>query len=220
MRNINSTTALSTSRLFLVILSMLLALTAGCAEKGPILIEGITYQTPEGAAAGKGNTVAAVSTFRDLREVQPSVIGKRQIGNDISNDLVVQGTAADMVTGMIREALKVRGIEARSAAAWDLSDASINAEGADILVGGEIKALRVEVISQPFKVRYKAMVQLRVSAADVKERKVLRTLNLSSSLEQENVSYSDYIVQEMLSEALSSSINQLLSDEEIKNRIR
>lgn len=209
---------------FLFILGMAMlflpGFMAGCAEKGPILIDGITYQAPEGLTAGRGIVMVAVSSFRDLREAKPSVIGQRQIRDYISNDLVVQGTAADMVAGALTEALRARGIRSGAAATWDLSESTINAEGADIVVGGEIKALWIEVLSQPFKVKYKSIAQLRVSVADVKEKKVLRTVNLSSSLEQEQVSYSDYTVQDLFGKTLSSAVDQLLNDEELKKKIR
>ena len=197
----------------------LLALSAGCAEKGPILIEGIAYKAPEGVTAGKGSTVIAVSPFRDVRQTKSSVIGQRQIREYIANDLVVQGTAADIVSGAVHEALTVRGIQSKHSTDWDLAETSISAEGADILVGGEIKTLWIEVHSQPVNVKYKAVVQLRVSAADAKDKKILRTLNLSSSLEREDVVYSDYTVQEILAAALSSAIDQLLNDEEFKKNI-
>lgn len=202
-----------------ILAAFLIAVAVGCAGKGPILIEGVEYKAPEGLTAGQANTIVAVSPFRDMRESKASVIGQRKIRDAVSNDLVVQGNAADMVDGAIRASLKARGIQSRNAAAWDLNEASIKAENSDILVGGEIKALWIDVISEPLSVNYKAVVQLRVSTADVKDGKVLRTLNLSSSQERKDVVYSDYTVQDVLVAALSSAIDQLLNDEEFKKNI-
>ena len=53
----------------------------------------------------------------------------------------------------------------------------------------------------------------------MKDGKVLRTLNLSTSQERKDVVYSDYTVQEVLVAALSSAIDQLLNDEEFKKTI-
>lgn len=207
------------SFVFCVRLLLLILLLSGCAGKGPILIEGVTYQAPGGVPAGVGHITVAVSSFHDLRDRKPEVIGQRQIRDSISNDLVVSGTVADAVAQTIRKALSIRGIQSRTAPGWELTESTIKTEGVDILVGGEIRALWIDVVSRPFKVTYKAVVKLRVSAADVREKKILRTLNLNSTLEQEVVSYSDYTVQDMLSEALSSAVDQLLNDDELKKKI-
>jgi hypothetical protein len=45
-------------------------------------------------------------------------------------------------------------------------------------------------------------------------------VNLNSALEREDVVYSIYTVQATLSEALTSAMNQLLADEEVKKRLR
>jgi len=220
MRNVRSKSTPSLlSFVFCVRLLLLILLLSGCAGKGPILIEGVTYQAPGGVPAGVGHITVAVSSFHDLRDRKPEVIGQRQIRDSISNDLVVSGTVADAVAQTIRKALSIRGIQSRTAPGWELTESTIKAEGVDILVGGEIRALWIDVVSRPFKVTYKAVVKLRVSAADVREKKILRTLNLNSTLEQEVVSYSDYTVQDMLSEALSSAVDQLLNDDELKKKI-
>lgn len=220
MRNVRSKSTPSLlSFVFCVRLLLLILLLSGCAGKGPILIEGVTYQAPGGVPAGVGHITVAVSSFHDLRDRKPEVIGQRQIRDSISNDLVVSGTVADAVAQTIRKALSIRGIQSRTAPGWELTESTIKTEGVDILVGGEIRALWIDVVSRPFKVTYKAVVKLRVSAADVREKKILRTLNLNSTLEQEVVSYSDYTVQDMLSEALSSAVDQLLNDDELKKKI-
>ncbi len=200
-------------------LAVLLAVVSGCAEKGPILIEGIKYQPPEGVTATTTPTIVAVSPFRDQRDKPPATIGLRQVRDLFSNDLVIQVTTTDLVSAAISDALAVRGIGVKTATVWDLGEASIKAEGADVLIGGEIKTLWVDVTTQPFQVKYRANVHLRVQTADVKTGKIVRTLNLNSSLEREDISYSDALVQEMLAETLSSAINQLLNDDEVKKVI-
>jgi hypothetical protein len=69
-------------------------------------------------------------------------------------------------------------------------------------------------------VKTKATVQLRVSVADTSGAAPARTVNLSSALEREDVVFSYATVQDTLSEALTSALNQLLADEEVKKRLR
>lgn len=203
----------------LMMISMLVFLF-GCAEKGPVLLN-IEYQVPEGEVAAPRKVIVGVAPFKDDRGKTASVLGKRTLPSmEIENDLVVQGTVAELVTAKLKDALKARGITVKEVQAWDLSSENIKAEGCDIVIGGEIKTLWVEAVSRPLKASTKADVQLRVSAADTAEKKVLRTLNLNSKLERQDIAFSFSQVEDVLSEALTSAINQFLNDEEFKKKIQ
>ena len=208
------------SWVYIGIAVLLAALLSGCAQKGPVLIDNIRYQAPEGLAAGAPKLVVGVSPFRDDRGKTFSVLGKRTIPDYVENDLVVQGTVADLVTAGLKDALKARGIMVKDAPAWDMNAESIRTSGIDILIGGEIKTLWVEAVSQTLNFKVNAVVQLRVSAADVAEKKIIRTLVLNSKLERQDVAFSFESVKEAVSEALSSALDQLLNDDEFKKKIR
>ncbi len=199
---------------------LLAAFLSGCAQKGPVLLDNIKYQAPEGLAAGAPKLIVGVSPFKDDRGKTFSVLGKRTIPDYMENDLVVQGAVADLVTAGLKDALKARGIMVKDAPAWDMNAESIKSSGIDILIGGEIKTLWVEAVSQPLNAKVNAVVQLRVSAADAAEKKIIRTLVLNSKLERKDVSFSFELVEDAVSEALSSALNQLLNDEEFKKKIR
>ncbi|HSA77796.1 MAG TPA: hypothetical protein VLG72_02950 [Nitrospirota bacterium] len=199
---------------------LLAAFLSGCAQKGPVLLDNIRYQAPEGLAAGAPKLIFGVSPFKDDRGKALSVLGKRTIPDYMENDLVVQGTVADLVTAGLKDALKARGIMVKDAPAWDMNAESIKSSGIDILIGGEIKTLWVEAVSQPLNAKVNAVVQLRVSAADAAEKKIIRTLVLNSKLERKDVAFSFELVEDAVSEALSSALNQLLNDEEFKKKIR
>jgi len=199
---------------------VLAAFLAGCAQKGPVLLENIKYQAPEGLAAGSPKLVVGVSPFKDDRGKTSSVLGKRTIPNYIENDLVVQGTVADLVATSLKDALKARGIMVKDAPEWDMNAESIKGSGIDILIGGEIKTFWVEAVSQPLNFKVNAAVQLRVSAADVGEKKLIRTIVLNSKIERQEVASSFESVEGAVSEALSSALNQLLNDDEFKKTIR
>ena len=200
-------------------LSVIVVLLAGCAEKGPVLIGNVKYLVPENSAAAAQKVVVAVSPFKDDRGKIASVLGKMTVRNDVENDLVVQGAVADMVTTAFKEALKSRGVSVRAAPAWDMKAETIAGDGFDILIGGEIKTLWVEVDSQVLTVKEQAEVQLRVSAADRSARTIIKTLNMKSKVEKQEMTFHVDAVEELLSEALTSAIDQLLKDEEFKKKI-
>jgi hypothetical protein len=206
--------------LCIVVLAVALLSLSACAEKGPVLLEGVKYQVPEGTVTGPANVVVGVSPFKDERGKTTSILGKRTISDSVENDLVVQGTVADLVTAGLKDALKARGVTVKDAPAWDLSAETIKTDGMNILIGGEIKTLWVDVVSQPLNVKTSAAVQLRVFAADGAEKKIFRTLVLNSKVERQDVAFSYDTTAGALSEALSSALNQLLKDDEFKKKIQ
>jgi hypothetical protein len=58
-----------------------------------------------------------------------------------------------------------------------------------------------------------------VSAADTSNKTIFKTLNMNSKLERQDLAFSFETVEGMLSEALSSAIDQLLKDDEFKKKI-
>jgi len=202
----------------LLVIAALASLSA-CAEKGPVLLEGVMYKAPEGMQTGASKVTVGVSVFKDERGKITSVLGKRTIRDSVENDLVVQGTVADLVAASMKEALKARGIAVRDLPAGDIGELAGKTEGTDIVIGGEIKTLWVDVSSQPLNVKMNAEVQLRVSAADKAEKKVFRTLVLNSKVERQDIAFSFDAAAGALSEALSAAIDQLMKDDEFKKKI-
>jgi predicted small lipoprotein YifL len=205
--------------LSITMVSMLVFLS-GCAEKGPVLLD-IGYRPPADVAAGTPRVVVGVSPFKDDRGKAASVLGRRVIASTgLENELVVQGTVADLVASRLKDALKARGITVKDVPAWDMTAENIKADGADIVIGGEIKTLWVEALSKLLNANTRADVQLRVSAADTAEKKIFRTLKLSSKLERQDIAFSFTQVENVLTEALSGALDQLLNDEEFKKKTK
>ena len=200
--------------------AVLAIVLAGCASSGPVLLQDILYQAPTGTAPERAKVVVGVSPFKDDRGKSTSLLGKRTIGDDVQNDLVVQGTVADLVTTALKDALRSRSITVKDAPAWELTGTPPRVEGANLVIGGEIKVLWIDCQSRPMNVKTKATVQLRVAIFEVSGTVPIRTVNLNSTLDREDIVFSFSAVQETLSEALTSALNQLLADAEVKKRLR
>ncbi len=194
----------------------LMAFLPGCVHKGPILMD-FMYQAPKTPVEETGRITAGVSPFRDARGKTDSVVGRRfNAADDVVNDLVVQGTAAEKVAGALKSALRARGVSVRSAPGWDLTEAGMPGDGTKLLISGEIKTLWVEVLSAFANTKVNAKVELRIVVADRDNKKIIRTLNVSSAIERQAVAYSTGLVQNTLSEALTTALNQLFNDDEVK----
>ncbi len=205
---------------YLLIIAVLSTiLLSACAEKGPILLS-VGYQAPADKSGTTSPIVVGVSPLTDARTLgeQPSVLGKRTIPNGMHNDLVVQGTVAELVTTSLKAALVRRGIAVKEVSAWDLTAEGLPTEGAALVLGGEIKEFWLESSASAFKTHLKASVQLKIVAGDTGEKKIIRTVNVNSTLDQD-MFYSRERLENVFSEALTSAIDQIFKDEELKKRI-
>jgi len=207
-----------TINLVLIVMFGTLSLS-GCAH-GPILTD-FQYVPPQGVSEVAAKVAVGVSPFRDDRGKVASVIGKRSFeSNDQTNDLVVQGTAPDRVTAALKSALKARGIAEKDYAAWDLTEAGLPSGGADLLISGEIKKCWVEAKTRFANTTVKAEVQLRISIADMAQKKIIRVVNVSSATERQSITFSTDVVESALSDALTASIDQIFADEELLKRLK
>lgn len=207
------------TRIYFGITVLLAALLSGCAHRGPILLD-FNYKAPKETTATAPKATIGVTSFKDDRGKTTSVIGSRFLTlNNQANDLVVQGTVSERVTAALKNALKARSMTVVDAAPWDLSDAGIPT-GADLVIGGEIKSLWVDATSQLANTAVKADVQLRIVVADTAQKKIIRVLNVNSKLERQTVASSFPFVERTLSEALTTAIDQIFADEELKDKLK
>jgi hypothetical protein len=208
------------SRIYIGIAALLAAFLSGCASQGPILVD-FQYQPPQGVSAVAAKATLGVSPFRDDRGKSASIIGKRSFeSGDQANDLVVQGTVPDKVMAALKSALKARGISEKDYAAWDLTEAGLPSGGADLLISGEIKKCWVEAKSRFANATVKAEVQLRISIADMAQKKIIRVVNVSSAMERESITFAAVDAENALSDALTAAIDQIFADEELQKRLK
>ncbi|MEW6441934.1 MAG: hypothetical protein AB1640_13445 [bacterium] len=197
-----------------LVMTMVTGLLFGCAHQGPILVK-VGYQAPAGIVPAKHKMVVGISHFQDARGKPNSVVGvKSKVSTESQEDLVVQGRLSDLVTAGFKEALQKRGYVVKDVPAWQPGGA-VDAAGADVLLGGEIKSLWMEVTSKALKVRYKADVKILASTLDV-ETQVTRTHDLNCAQEREDIKFYPELVESLLSEALSTAVDQLMKGEELK----
>ncbi len=200
------------------IAALAMVVLAGCAERGPILLH-IGYLQPQERPAAAMKVVVGLSPFKDDRGKPSSVLGKSTYESGLENDLVVQGTVSELVQARSKEAFRARGVAVKDAV-WDLKPEDIHRDGANLLIGGEIKTLSVDSISKPFKTTVTATVQIKVVVADTAEKKIVRTLDVSSKLESEIWPYSPQKIEGVLSEALSAAIDQIFNDDNVKKALQ
>jgi len=207
--------------LIMVAAALIAGLVSGCARKGPILVN-FSYAQQQGSTVEQTpKAIVGISPFKDERGKPVSVAGKRFDSlNDSVNDLVVQGTVSEKLTKALDRALSARGIAWRDSAAWDLTEAGVPAEGATLVIGGEIKTLWVESLTAFANTKVTAKVELRIVAADPVQKKIVRVLNVNSMIERSRVNYTTTFVQETMTEALTAAINQLFQDEELQARFK
>ncbi len=206
-------------KLSLVVIFVMLSIS-GCTHKGPILVD-FQYQAPQDAAAKIPKATVAVSPFKDERGEKESLAGRRvNTLNNETNDLVVQGVIRDRVTAALKSALTARAITIQDVPVWNQSEISIPSSGTKLLMSGEIKTLWIDCESQLASTTVKANVELHIVIADPAQKRIIKTLNVNSKLERQNIGYSTEFVEDTIAEALSSAIDQIFADDELKDRLK
>lgn len=211
----------STMRLYTCLIAPALILAmilSACAEKGPILLT-VNYQAPEEIKGPASKITVGVSPLKDSRGMAAATVGKRTIPDGQVNSFVVQRTAAEITTVILKEALTARGFTVKDIPAWDLTADSITADNGSLLLGGEIKTLWLESSASSFQTHVKASVQLKIVAGDTAEKKVFRTIEVNSKLDEDTL-YSPERLEHALSEAISSAMDQIFKDDEMKKRLQ
>jgi uncharacterized lipoprotein YajG len=137
----------------------------------------------------------------------------------MQSDYVVSGTVADIATAFLKEAFTARGIAVKDVANWDLTAEGMGDAGADLLLGGEIKTLWLESKPSSMLTQLKASVQIKLTVGSRLEKKILRTIDVNSKLDQD-ILYSQERLESALAEALSSAVNQIFQDDEMKKRLQ
>lgn len=199
-------------------IGLLLLLLAGCAEKGPIVLE-IAYQQPATKSVAAPKTVVGVAPLKDDRGKSASIIGKRKIADGEEDDFVVLGSVSGLATERLKDAFKARGFAVKDSS-WDGTEAGIKDEGADLLISGEIKTFGIDsALAKLFQTNVKAAIQMKIVVADRAAKKIIRTLELNSKIEQD-LFYSREKLNSALSEALSAALDQIFKDEELKKKLQ
>ncbi len=207
------------------ILSTIAAVTlivlSGCAtQQGPLLV-GASYEAPQGLEKSAHKAVVGVSPFQDGRGKRSSLVGERvDKEGKFENDLVIQGDVSGMVTAALKKALTDRGITVLDVPAWDLKIDNLQAKGVDIVIGGSITALWTKTVAEALNVNTRSDVSLHVAAADAREKKIIRVLDLNGSYDRRDLTFDTDRVGEAISAALSQTIDQMMNDPDIKKALQ
>jgi len=78
----------------------------------------------------------------------------------------------------------------------------------------------VEAKSRFANATVKAEVQLRISIADMAQKKIIRVVNVSSAMERESITFAAVDAENALSDALTAAIDQIFADEELQKRLK
>ena len=199
----------------------MIVLSACATQQGPILVDTSAYIAPQGLAPSATKVVVGLSPFKDERNKKTSLVGERvKASGDLENDLVIQGTVSDMVMSGFKDALKARGISVKDIPAWDLNIGSLQAGGADIVIGGAVTTFWAKAVTDVLNAKTRADISLHVVVADAREKKVVRALDINGMFERQDLGFGADRVGQAISAALSSAIDQLMNDEEITKRLQ
>lgn len=177
------------------------------------------YLPPETSAPASGragNIPITVAAFIDTRAIDDTMrIGTVELSDGKTIPVLPkQLRPADTVTNGVRKCLSEEGYSlSPQRPAWDLKAGSIDQGlGPVLLIGGSIDRLEVVCLKGGIKKTYRTDVKLTIVFADAKGARILRTTEAAATSSLVHVTFSEEILGEQISTALSKAIRQVCSD--------
>lgn len=192
----------------LVCLLLLAALPLACAGVSTYYLD-LAYKPQPGALAAKKGSVT-VALFRDKR----LIAGTRVVGlKENKTPLALKDDPPAVVADAIRSYFESRGYSVtRVNEAWDGAIESLKPEWGDLVVGGDIENLDINVTSTLATTEYACAVKLHVRMADPQTKTILHQERVESTSSFVSVFFSRDKAQELLNVALASSLEKTLGE--------
>jgi len=175
----------------------------------------LPLETPASATARVGGIPITVAGFIDTRDIDDTMrIGTVELSDGKTVPVLPkQLRPADTVTDGVRKCLSAEGYRlSPQRPAWNLQIDSIDKGWGTLLIGGSIDRLEVVCLKGGIKKTYRTDVKLTIVFADVKGARILRTMEAAATSSLVHVSFSEEMLGEQISTALSKAIRQVCSD--------
>ncbi|MDD5722742.1 MAG: hypothetical protein PHY29_03280 [Syntrophales bacterium] len=174
------------------------------------------YLPPETFATGTSESASiTVAGFIDARDIDDTM----RIGTVVLSDgytipvLPKHLKPVDTVTDGIKKCLSAEGYSlSQENPAWNLQSDSIEKRWGTILIGGSIDRLEVVCHKDGIKKTYRTDVKLTIVFADVKNARIVRTMEAAATSSLVHVRFSEEIMGEQISKTLSKAIRQVCGD--------
>lgn len=213
---------------FLCLLSLGLFLISGCADTALYTIN-IKYEqtkVPPAADAAMKKKVLTVTTFQDGRTIDDPV----KVGYVLRPDgrkifiLPENKKTAESVTDAVRDYFYKAGYSVSGdQPAWNLEEGTVNPAWGDVVLGGVINKL--EIVCDDSKAlspvrTYSAVVNLGVTIADVKEKRILYKTSVEGNASLKDVSVSVDKLQSQLNTALADVLERLFAGSDFRKQLQ
>lgn len=177
----------------------------------------MTYLPSETSAPEirKGEQSITVAGFIDGRNVDDTMrLGTVIHSNGTSIPVLPKyRRAADVVTDGIKTCISAQGYpHSLQSPSWDLERDSIDTGWGNLLIGGSIDRLEVICRKDSIRKSYQADVTLTIVFADVRNKRIIRTMEATATSSLTHIRFSEGLLGEQISETLTQAIRQVCAD--------
>lgn len=178
----------------------------------------LRYTSPSQVSSTDSNIKIGISNITDKRQRENKSLFGERINYSGSKDYFAPAgiSVEDAVTGMVAEYFKKRGFQGKRVEKWDLDANNLKGDWGDIVVGGEILELWSDVMSKFMSNKHTVKAKLKIVIADPKEKRILLTDTITTSLEMTEPLFHEESVEKMINEAASSCIDNILENNTLK----
>jgi len=167
--------------------------------------------------------VITVAHFVDKRDVADKLVVGTVVNPDGTKVPVLPKYTkpVDALLKGIQAHLEDRGYEASGETPdWDLTEAGINSEWEDILIGGTIDALDVVCLKGTPVKKYRTEVKLTVYFADVKRQHIFYKVAVETKPTLEHIRFSEEMLEKQINGGLTDAIEKIFEGRDIYRKIQ
>jgi len=167
--------------------------------------------------------VITVAPFTDRRDVEDKLVIGKVVKPDGKNIPVLPKYTkpVEALLKGIQAHLEDRGYEVSGETPdWDLTEAGINSEWEDILIGGAIDAFEVVCLKGTPVRKYRTEVKFTVYFANVKKQKIFYKIAVETKPTLEHIRFSEEMLEKQINGGLTEAIEKIFEGKDIYRKIQ
>lgn len=198
-----------------VVLSVMLAVTAGCSGSGKTVALDVVPKLPPAQSLASEAVKIVIEPFEDKRADTSKLGYRTHLGGGLTYFNVAGGKVGESAAETLAETLRQRGWQNRG---WDarVVPSGVAVSGADVIITGEVQELTANAKSRFFSTVITTESKMVIRVSNVRDGSVT-TRNVEGALKQTVFWFEHSDVRKLVSNVLRDGFDRFVNDTKIED---
>lgn len=198
-----------------VVLSVMLAVTAGCSGSGKTIALDVVPKLPPAQSLASEAVKIVIEPFEDKRADTSKLGYRTHLGGGLTYFNVAGGKVGESAAETLAETLRQRGWQNRG---WDarVVPSGVAVSGADVIITGEVQELTANAKSRFFSTVITTESKMVIRVSNVRDGSVT-TRNVEGALKQTVFWFEHSDVRKLVSNVLRDGFDRFVNDTKIED---